>query len=127
MRKILLLATLFVLGLGVCEAAAATKTFSWLWPTARTDGTALALTGIGGAIVYDTSLQVPGLPGTVVACPVTIPPTTASGTCQANVTSGHTFGVVVLDTASPQDASVLSNTATVPFAAPNPATNFTVN
>ncbi|HEX8838260.1 MAG TPA: hypothetical protein VF748_15060 [Candidatus Acidoferrum sp.] len=126
MKKILALAALLVLGLGVETAAAVTKTFNWTWPTTRTDGTALALTGIGGVTLYDTSLPSPGTPGTVVACPATIPPTTATGTCQANVTPGHSFGITVSDTASPPDVSAISNIVSVPLSAPSAVTNLTV-
>jgi hypothetical protein len=124
MKTILFTAGLIILS--ALPAYAVTKTFNWTWPTTRTDGTALALTGIGGLTVYDTSVPVPGLPGTVVACPTTIPPTTATGTCSGNVTPGHSFGAVVFDTASPQDASAVSNTVTVPFSAPSAITNLTV-
>src|SRR5258705_3129984 len=90
-------------------AYAVTKTFTWTWPTLRTDGSALPLTQIGGFVVYDTSLAVPNQPGTVVPCPTTIPPTTATGTCSANVTAGHSFVATSQDTASPPDVSPVSN------------------
>lgn len=125
MWKTPLLATVFVLGLAA-SANAVTKTFNWTWPTTRTDGTTLALTGIGGVTLYDTSVPAPGLPGTVVTCPATIPPTTATGTCQANVTAGHSFGITVSDTAVPPDVSAISNIVSVPFAAPSAVTNLTV-
>ena len=128
MRNLLLscAATLFALGLGVGDANAVTKTFNWTWPTTRTDGTALALSAIGGVAIYDTSTPVPGAPGTLVACPTTIPPTTANGTCQANVTAGHSFVATVSDTASPPDVSAVSNTVTVPLSNPSAITNLTV-
>lgn len=137
MMKILKISAVLclALGLGAGEAAAATHTFNWTWPTTRTDGSALALTAIGGIVICDISTPVPGgscgsagggSGGTVVSCPATIPPTTATGTCTANVTSGHSFQAIVLDTASPQDASAPSNTVSIPLAAPSAITNLTV-
>lgn len=127
MKKLLTLsATLCALGLGVGEANAVTKTFTWTWPTTRTDGTALPLTAIGGIQIYDISAPVPGAPGTLVSCPATVPPTTANGTCQANVTAGHSFQATVTDTASPPDTAAPSNTVSVPLSAPSAITNLTV-
>lgn len=126
MKRTPALAVLFVFGLGVGDAAAVTKTFNWTWPTTRTDGSALALSGIGGFALYDASVPAPGLPGTLVSCPTTIPPTTANGTCQANVTGGHSFVATVSDTASPPDVSAVSNTVLVPQAAPSAITNLSV-
>lgn len=126
MSRILTLAMLFVLGLGIDGASAVTKTFSGSWPTTRTDGSALALSAIGGLTLWDTTQAVPGQPGTQIACPTTIPPTTATFTCQANVTSGHAFVVTVTDTATPPDTSAVSNSVTVPLAAPSAVTNLTV-
>lgn len=120
------LALLLVLGLGAREAAAVTKTFNWTWPTTRTDGSALPLSQIGGLTLYDTTVPVPNLPGQAVACPATIPPTTATGTCQANVTAGHSFVVTTQDTANPPDVSAASNSVTVPLTAPSAITNLTV-
>jgi hypothetical protein len=124
--KIALPLLLFVLGLVTGAAQAATGT--WNWPVTRTDGTALQLSSIGGFTIYDTSLPVPGLPGTVIACPVTLPPTTATGTCTSTIAAvpGHTYGAIVSDTASPPDVSALSNVVTIPALAPPSAiTNFT--
>lgn len=120
MRRTIALGLVFALGLPIGGALAVTKTFSWTWPTTRTDGSALALSAIGGFTLYDTSVPVPNLPGQAVACPATIPPTTATGTCQANVTAGHSFVATVADTASPPDVSGPSNAVTVPLTAAIP-------
>jgi hypothetical protein len=117
MLKTLSIAMLFVLG-GVGAAGAVTKTFTWTWPTVRTDSTALPLSQIGGIQLYDISVPTPGLPGNVVSCSVTIPPVTATGTCSANVISGHSFEVQVGDTATPAGVSGPSNTVTVPLSVP---------
>ncbi|SRR5712691_1582651 len=124
MRKILFAITAIVLSF--TPAFAVTKTFTWTWPAVRTDGTVLALTSIGGFTVYDTSAPVPSQPGTVVPCPTTIPPTTATGTCSANVIAGHSFVAVTQDTASPPDVSAVSNSVTVPFSAPAAITDLKV-
>lgn len=124
MRRMLFTAA--IIGLAVTPAAAVTKTFTWTWPTMRTDGSALALTSIGGVMLYDTSQAVPGAPGTVVACPTTLPPTAATGTCQANVTAGHSFVVTISDTASPAEVSAASNVVTVPLSAPAAVTDLKV-
>ena len=126
MWKIRALTTLFALGLGISGANAVTKTFTWTWPTLRTDGSALPLSQIGGFILYDTQPVVPGLPGTAIPCPATIPPTTPTGTCSANVISGHSFLAVTQDTASPPDVSAVSNSVTVPFTAPAAITDLKV-
>jgi hypothetical protein len=120
------LATLFALGLGINGASAVTKTFTWTWPTLRTDGSALPLTQIGGFTLYDTSVPAPGLPGNPVPCPTTLPPTTATGTCSANVTGGHAFVAVTQDTATPPDVSAISNSVAVPFTAPAAITDLKV-
>lgn len=125
MRKMLSTAAI-IIGLAVTPAAAVTKTFTWTWPTTRTDGSALPLSQIGGLVLYDASLPVPGQPGTAVACPTNIPPTTATGTCQANVTAGHSFVVTISDTASPADVSAASNAVTVPLSAPAAVTDLKV-
>jgi len=127
MWKILCIAVLFVLGLGIDGASAVTKVATWTWPTVRTDGAVLPLTQIGGLQLCDMSVPVPGgncNGGSPVACPTTIPPTTAMGTCTANVTPGHTFVLVVQDTASPPDFSPGSNTQIVPLSAPSAITDF---
>lgn len=122
----LLIASAVVIGT-VTQAAAVTKTFTWTWPTLRTDGGALPLNQIGAFTLYDISVPVPGAPGTVVACPTTIPPTTATGTCSANVTGGHSFAATVSDTASPPDVGPISNSVTVPLSAPAAITDLKVN
>ncbi len=118
--------TAVVIVLAVTPALAVTKTFSWTWPTLRTDGSALPLTQIGGFTLYDTSVPTPGLPGNLIPCPTTIPPTTTTGTCSANVTAGHSFVAVTQDTASPPDISAVSNSVTVPFTAPAAITDLKV-
>src|SRR5258706_83825 len=122
-----LLSTVFAALLGIMPALAITKMATWTWPTTRTDGTALPLTQIGGVQLCDMSVPVPGgncNGGSPVPCPTTVPPTTATGTCSANVTSGHTFVLVVQDTASPADFSPGSNTQVVPLSAPSAITDF---
>jgi hypothetical protein len=113
----------------VALAQAKTVTLTWTWPTARVDGSALALSAIGGFVVYDTSVPVPGLPGQVTPCTVTIPPTTATGTCTTGtLTPGtHGFVAVVSDNATPPDASAVSNAASavIPFTGPAAITNLT--
>ncbi len=127
MRKILtLFAALCALGLAAGDALAVTKTFTWTWPTVRTDGSSLPLSQIGAFTLLDTSAPLPGQPGTSVVCTTTIPPTTATGTCQANVTAGHSFVATVSDTAIPPDAGAISNTVTVPFSAPAAITDLKV-
>ena len=128
MLRILILVTSFVLGLGINGASAVSKTFTWTWPTLRTDGSALPLAQIGGFTLCDSSVPVPGnvCNATIVPCPTTIPPTTATGTCQANVTAGHSFVAVTQDTASPPDVSAVSNSVTVPFTAPAAITDLRV-
>jgi hypothetical protein len=127
MKKTLMLATSFVLGLGIGGANAVTKTATWTWPTTRSDGTAMPLTQIGSLQLCDMSVPLPGgncNGGTAVACPTTVPPTTATGTCTANVTPGHSFVLVVGDTATPTDFSAPSNTVIVPLNAPAAITDF---
>lgn len=110
-------------------AQAHTITLTWTWPTLRTDGTALPLSAIGGFVVYDTSLPTPGAPGTVVACTVTLPPTTATGMCTTGTLAAGTHGFVatVSDNASPPDVSAVSNAASAVIAQTGPAaiTNLT--
>jgi len=127
-----ILARLMFLALALASlptpTSAATATAAWTWPTTRTDGTALSLSSIGALTLYDTSVPVAGAPGTVVSCPVTIPPTTATGTCTATgVTQGHSFVLTVSDNASPPDVSAVSNSVTLPvtIAPPSAITNFT--
>jgi hypothetical protein len=123
MRKIL---AVIAIMLGINPAFAVTKTFTWTWPTVRTDGAALPLTQIGAITIYDISQPVPSLPGVIVPCPTTLPPTAATGTCSANVIAGHSFQAAVSDTASPPDVGPLSNTVSVPFAAPAAIIDFKV-
>src|SRR5216684_5022293 len=125
MRKTLFTAAAIILS--VMPAHAITKTATWTWPTVRTDGTALPLAQIGGLQLCDMSVPVPGgncNNGTPIACPTTIPPTTATGTCTANVTPGHSFVLVVQDTATPPDFSPGSNTVLIPLSAPSAISDF---
>lgn len=124
------LALAIFLGLAaVVPAMAYTLTFNWTWPTTRTDGSALALSSIGGATIYDTSVPVSGQPGTVVACPMTFPPTAAAGTCTTGTIAAgnHTYVIEVQDNSSPADVSASSNavSVTVPLAPPSAVTNLT--
>jgi hypothetical protein len=117
MWKIRALVTLFALGLGIDGASAVTKTFTWTWPTQRTDNTALPLAQIGGVQLYDTAVPVPNLPGQVIpGCTVAIPVTSATGSCTADVIVGHSFVVSVGDTATPTNVSAPSNSVIVPAA-----------
>ncbi len=125
MRKMLFTAAAIILS--ATPALAVTKVATWTWPTTRTDGTALPLTQIGGLQLCDMSVPVPGGTcnnGTAVPCPTTIPPTTATGTCAANVTPGHSFVLVVQDTATPPDFSPGSNTVLIPLSAPSAISDF---
>ncbi len=124
MRKLLFAVAAIVLG--VMPAGAVTKTFTWTWPTLRTDGSALPLTQIGGIQVYDINVPTPGFPGALVPCPVTIPPTTPTGSCSANVISGHSFEAQVGDTSTPVGISGPSNTVTVPLSVPAAIADFKV-
>lgn len=128
MKKItLLLACL--LALAPLPAGAVTKIFSWTWTNAYNDGTALPLTSIGGIQICDMSVPVPAGScngGTPVPCPTAIPPTTATGTCTANVISGHSFVAIELDNTVPPRASPPSNSVTVPLSVPNPITDLKV-
>lgn len=107
------------------SAHAVTKTASWTWPVMRTDGSALALAQIQGATIYDTSVPVPGAPGTVVPCTIATP-FTAMGSCSVSVTTGHSFVMTVTTTDTPAETSAVSNSVTVPFAAPVAVTNFAI-
>src|SRR4029077_11314140 len=114
-RTMLFSATLIILS-GL-PAAAVTKTFTWTWPTQRTDNTALPLAQIGGVQLYDTTVPVPNLPGQAIpGCTVTLPITTATGSCSADVIIGHSFVVSVGDTAAPANVSAASNPVVVPAA-----------
>jgi hypothetical protein len=112
MRKNLtLLATLCALGLGTAGASAGTAT--WTWPTQDINNQARPLSQIGGFTVYDTTVPVPGLPGTAVAgCVAPIPPTTPTGSCTATFVVGHTYVIVIGDNATPANLSAASNVAT---------------
>jgi hypothetical protein len=132
MRKLFLglfSAAVLLCGVGSAAAQAHTVTFTWTWPTTRVGGAALPLSSIGGFVVYDTSLPAPGVPGTVVACPVTLPPTTATGTCTTGTVAAgtHVFVAVVSDNATPPDASAVSNSASavIALAGPVAITNLT--
>jgi hypothetical protein len=111
-----LLALLF--SAGVAEAQAHTITFTWTWPTMRQDGTALPLSQIANAVIYDTSKPQPGQPGTVVPCDTTLtfPPTTATATCTTGTISGSTdnYIVEVSDNSMPPQTSGPSNVVSVP-------------
>lgn len=120
------LALSLALALASWPAAAVVKTASWTWPTARTDGTTLPLTAIGAATIYDTSVPVPGAPGTVVPCTLTFPPTTPTASCSVNVIGGHSFVLTVSDNATPPDVSGVSNSVTVPLSVPVAVTNFAI-
>lgn len=124
-RKALLIAAAL---LWAFPASAVVKTASWTWPTLRTDGTALPLTAIGNATIYDTTAAVPGQPGTVVPCTtaLTFPPTTANASCPVNVITGHSFVLTVSDNSTPPDVSGVSNTVTVPLSVPVAVTNFAI-
>ena len=114
MRKFLILALLLA---GLQPAVAVTKTFTWTWPTQRTDNTVLPLAQIGGIQLYDTTVPVPNFPGQVIpGCTVTLPVTTAAGSCTADVIVGHSFVVSVGDTATPTNVSAPSNSVIVPAA-----------
>lgn len=126
MRKFILAAVAAVL---FCSSAyAGTVTITWTWPTARADSTALPLTAIAGFALFDTTVPVPGFPGTMVACAVTLPPTTATGTCTTGPAAGgnHSYVITINDNSTPTQFSVPSTppaTVTVPSSAPNPVTN----
>lgn len=127
MKRIALAFCTYVLLAGV--AAAHTITFTWTWPTARVDGSALALSAIGSVTIYDASLPVPGAPGTVVTCNAgTFPPTATTGTCTTGTeTAGnHSFIAVVNDNTSPPNVGVatMALPVTVPLSGPAAPTNF---
>ena len=114
MRKFLILALLLA---DLQPAAAVTKTFTWTWPTQRTDNTVAPLSQIGGIQLYDTTVPVPNFPGQVIpGCTVTLPVTTPTGSCSADVIVGHSFVVSVGDTATPTNVSAPSNSVVVPAA-----------
>src|SRR5437899_3093776 len=116
MKKTLIFATLFVLG-AVGNAVAVTKTFTWTWPNQRTDNAGLPLAQIGGIQLYDTSVPVPNLPGQVIpGCTVTLPVTTPTGSCTADVVVGHSFVVSIGDMAVPANVSAPSNAVIAPAA-----------
>lgn len=114
-----------LLALGLCpDAWAANHVFTITLPTTRVDGTALPLAQIGNAQVYDTSVPVPGAPGTLVTCSpaLVFPPTTATLSCTANVSAGHSFEATVSDNSTPVDTSAVSNQVSLPQVAPSPPT-----
>jgi len=130
MWETLRLTTLCALGLAISTAANAhTVTLTWTWPTLRQDSTALPLTAIGAFVVYDATLPVPGQPGTIVACPVTVPPTTATSACTTPTLSAgtHTFVVQVNDNSTPVNPGAVSGgvSVTVPASGPAAVTNLT--
>ena len=115
MRKMLF--TVAAIILGVSPASAVIKTFTWTWPTQRTDNTAGPLAQIGGIQLYDTTVPVPNLPGQVIpGCTITLPVTTPTGSCTADVIVGHSFVVLIGDTAVPTNVSAPSNSVIVPAA-----------
>lgn len=121
-----------LLGLGLLIAGSAsvlahTVTLTWTWPTARQDGSALALSSIGSIVIYDTAVPAPGLPGTAITCNAgTFPPTAATGACTTGtLTAGtHGFVAVVNDNSSPPVAGAASVavSVTVPLSGPNAVT-----
>jgi hypothetical protein len=128
MRKLFLAIVLAVSCGSATQAQSLTHTFTWTWTNARTSGAALALSAIGGFNLCDMSVPVPGGScngGTLVACPVTIPPTTTTGSCTANVIAGHNYVALELDNSVPPLAAGPSNTYTqaAPLAPPNPITD----
>ena len=129
MRKILTFLTMLCT-LGMAGAAMAhTVTFNWTWPTTNQDGTALALSAITAATIYDTttSVPMPGSPGTAVICVVSpLPPTAATGTCTTGTIAAgtHTYELEVSNsTGLGAPTSILQ--VVVPQSTPNAATNFT--
>jgi hypothetical protein len=100
-----------------------TATLTWVNPTTRTDGTALAPTEIASVGVYDVSTSTPAstLIGTVTGG------TTTTFTTPILSTGFHNFTVIVTDTAG--TSSSASNVATVQvapvLAAPSAATGLT--
>jgi hypothetical protein len=128
MRRFLI-AALAALGFLVPDfafAQAHTVKLAWTAPSARVDGSALALTAIADFKVYDTSIAVPGAPGqliTTMAGPFTVAAQTfTTGTVPAGT---HTY-VVVTDTTDGLTSAV-SNVASavVPNAAAAAITNLT--
>jgi hypothetical protein len=118
---------LFAFGLGTNGASGGSST--WTWPTQRTDNSVLPLSAIGGFTIYDTSVPIPGFPGTpVTGCTAPIPPTTATGSCTAAFTVGHSFALVIGDSASPPNlsAAALATATGVVLAPPKAATGFSV-
>jgi len=103
-----------LIGVALCGATQAhAGSATWTWPTQRSDNSALPLSAIGGFTVYDTTVPVPGFPGTAVAgCVAPIPPTTPTGSCTAAFTVGRTYVIVVGDNATPANLSAASNVAT---------------
>ena len=100
-----------------------TATLTWVNPTTRTDGSALAPTDIATVSVYDVSTAIPSstLIGTVSGG------TTTTFTTAVLSTGFHNFTVIVTDTAG--TSSSASNVATVNvlpvLAAPSAATGLT--
>lgn len=129
--RVLPLAALALVAIGSSAPAQShTLTFTWTWPTLRADGSALPLASIGGATIYDTSIPLPGMPGTAVACgSLVFPPTTATATCTTGTvtTDGktHTYIVITQDNSTPPDSSGPSNVVSIalPFAGPAAVTN----
>lgn len=116
-------------GVALCGPQAHAGNATWTWPTQRTDNSVLPLSAIGGFTVYDTSVPVPNLPGTPVAgCVAAIPPTTPTGSCTAAFTVGHSFALVIGDSASPPNlsAAALATATGVVLAPPKAATGFLV-
>lgn len=132
MRKTLFITAAIILG--VMPAAAHTITFTWTWPTTKVDGTAMPLSSYGAFTVFDTSVPTPGSPGTPVACPITLPPTTATGTCTTGTitASGHSYVATTQDNATPPNFAPVSNSVgpmIIPLSGPAAITNLsaTVN
>lgn len=116
------------------RAHAHTITFNWTWPTTNQDGTALALSAITAATIYDATQPSPGAPGTVVPCTVTpLPPTAATGTCTTGTIAAGTHGYILEVSSSVGLGAPVPATGSlqviVPQSTPSAATGFsaTVN
>lgn len=94
-----------------------TATLTWVLPTARTDGSALAPTDIASVEILDAvngaaAVQI----GTAQGAATTF-------TTGPLVGGSHVFTVIVVDTAGDMSAASAPATLAVPEAAPNPATD----
>jgi hypothetical protein len=96
-----------------------TATLSWVLPTTRTDGSALAPADIQGIEVFDAvngaaAVQIGEAAGAVTSFTT---PALAGGT--------HVFTLIVVDTVGDASAPSAPVSLSVPLAAPNPVTNVT--